>query len=79
MSDVLKQLGSLNQNFLWASCVWSAVAFGYIVYGKRQQSWIPFLGGFVMLGVSCLAPALTMSLVCLFVMAIIYWLAKRDD
>jgi hypothetical protein len=75
--DVFRQLGQINQNFLWASCIWGAVASGYIIYGWKQRSWIPFLGGSVMMGVSCFAPALTMSLVSIAMMFAVWWLIKQ--
>jgi hypothetical protein len=75
--DLLKQLGQVNQNFLWANCIWSAVASGYIVYGWKQRSLIPFLGGFVMMIVAWLTPALTMSLVSIVIMFIVWWLCKQ--
>lgn len=77
--DVLRQLGQFNQNFLWASLVWGTVACGYIMYGRKQRSWIPFFGGFAMLGVSCFAPALTMSLVSIAIMFAVWWLMKQVD
>ncbi len=47
MSDdtLLGKLGSLDQNFLWASMLWGAVASGYFIYGWKQRSVLPFLGG----------------------------------
>ena len=58
--DAMSQLGQFDQNFLLANCFWGAVASGYMIYGWRQRSLIPFLGGFAMMAVSCFAPALTM-------------------
>jgi hypothetical protein len=75
--DLFKQLGQFDQNFLWASCIWGAVASGYMIYGWKQRTLIPFLGGFAMLGVSCLAPALTMSLVSIAIMFAVWWLLKQ--
>ena len=75
--NTLNQLGQLNQNFLWANCLWGAVASGYMIYGWRQRSLIPFLGGFVMMGVSCFAPALTMSVVSIAIMFAVWWLLKQ--
>jgi multidrug transporter EmrE-like cation transporter len=75
--DAINQLGQLNQNFLLANCFWSAVASGYMIYGWRQRSLIPFLGGFVMLGVSCFTPALTMSAVNLAILFAVWWLMKQ--
>ena len=57
--------------------IWGAVASGYMIYGWRQKALVPFFGGVAMLGVSCLIPALPMSLICLAVMAIVYWLVKQ--
>jgi hypothetical protein len=75
--DALNQLGQLNQSFLLANCFWGAVASGYLIYGWRQRSLIPFLGGFAMLAVSCFAPALTMSAVSIAIMFAVWWLCKR--
>jgi hypothetical protein len=75
--DSISQLGQLNQNFLLANCFWGAVASGYMIYGWRQRSAIPLLGGFVMLGVSCFAPALTMSAASIAIMFAVWWLMKQ--
>jgi hypothetical protein len=59
----------LNQHYLWASCIWGAIAGGYWVYGMRQKSLIPFLGGVAMIAASFLiVSALLMSLACLAIM-----------
>jgi hypothetical protein len=76
--DLLKQLGSLDQNFLWASCVWGAIASGYCIYGWKQKSWIPLLGGAVMTAMSFIGPnALVMSVVCIGAMYAVHWLIKH--
>ena len=75
--DLISQLGQLNQNSLWASCIWGAIAGGYMIYGWRQRSLIPFLGGFVMMGVSWFTPALTMSVVSIAIMFAVWWLLKQ--
>ena len=75
--DSISQLGQLNQNFLLANCFWGAVASGYMIYGWRQRSMIPFLGGFAMLAVSCFAPALTMSAISIAIMFAVWWLMKQ--
>jgi hypothetical protein len=80
MSDdtLLSKLGSIDQNFLWASCLWGAVASGYCIYGWKQRSIIPFLGGFVMTIMSFIGPnALVMSLVCVAAMFAVHWLIKQ--
>lgn len=76
--DLLNQQYWLNQHYLWASCVWSAIASGYMVYGWRQKSMIPFLGGLVMTAASFLiVSALLMSLACLAIMFAIWRLLKQ--
>jgi hypothetical protein len=76
--DVMSKLGLLDQNFLWASCLWGAVATGYCVYGWKQRSLIPFLGGLVMTAMSFLGPnALVMSLVCVAAVFAVWWLTKQ--
>jgi len=77
MPDFLHQLGQLNQNFLWASCIWGAVASGYMVYGWKQRTIVPFFGGFVMLALSCFAPVLTMSLASIAIMFAVWWLCRQ--
>ena len=67
----------MNQKFLWASCIWGAIASGYLIYGWRQRATIPLVGGVVMTMVSFFLPALPMSLACLAVMVLVYWLAKQ--
>jgi hypothetical protein len=75
--DAISQLGQLDQNFLLANCFWGAVASGYMIYGWRRRSLIPFLGGFAMMAVSCFMPALTMSAVSIAIMFAVWWLMKR--
>ena len=70
----------LNPSFLFASLVWGSVGLGYCIYGKRQQSWIPMVGGVLMIAASFfISSALLMSLVCLGLMAGVYVLLKRDS
>ncbi len=66
-----------SENFLLASVFWSGVAGGYMLYGKKQKSWIPFTGGAVMMGASFFMPALTMSLVCILAMVGVWWFLKQ--
>ena len=75
--DAINQFGPLNQNFLLANCFWGAVASGYMIYGWRQRSLIPFLGGLAMLAVSCFTPALTMSLASIVIVFVVWWLARQ--
>jgi hypothetical protein len=68
----------LNQHYLWASCIWGAVASGYMLYGWRQKAMIPFLGGLAMTAASFLiVSAMLMSLASLAIMLIVWWLLKQ--
>ena len=73
--DLLKQV---NQNALWASCVWGAIAGGYWVYGWKQRALIPCLGGFAMTAACFMSNALWMSLASIAIMFAVWWLMKRD-
>ena len=69
---------SLDVHFLFASLIWGSVGIGYCVYGKRQQSIIPFIGGVSLIAASYfISSALLMSLVCIGLMAGIYVLVKQ--
>jgi hypothetical protein len=74
---MLMAMDLMIQKFLWASCIWGAIASGYLIYGWRQKAAIPFVGGAVMMTVSCFLPALPMSLICIATMAVVYWLMKQ--
>ncbi len=66
-----------NSNFLFASLVWGSIGFGYFIYGKKQASWAPMVGGIAMMAASYFAPsALWMSLICMALMAGVYTLLK---
>jgi hypothetical protein len=75
--STLNLLGSLNQNALWASCLWGAIAGGYCVYGWKQKSLIPWLGGIVMTAACFMSSVLWMSLISVAAMAAVWWLMKQ--
>lgn len=57
-------------NLLFASLVWGSVGTGYFIYGKRQQSFVPMIGGILMIVASYFSgSALAMSGLCLLLMA----------
>ena len=67
-----------STNSLFASLVWGSVGLGYFIYGKKQGSWIPMVGGVLMMALSYLVgSALLMSLLSLGLMAAVYVLLKR--
>jgi hypothetical protein len=80
----MRQIGGMdlksltNENFLWASMIWGAVAGGYVIYGWRQKSGIPLAAGAAMTFMSFIGPnALVMSLVCAALIAATWWLLKQ--
>ena len=67
-----------SANFLFASLFWGSVGVGYFIYGKKQGSWLPMVGGGVMVAASCLiGSALLMSLLCAGVIVAVYALLRR--
>ena len=85
LTEVLKKNGVkmdsvLDEHFLFASMIWSAVAGGYLLYARRQREITPFIGGMAMMAVSFLiASWFWMSFVCIALMFGIYFQMKRDD
>ncbi|HEY5041162.1 MAG TPA: hypothetical protein VIK53_04095 [Verrucomicrobiae bacterium] len=76
--DQLKQLNQhLNENALWASCLWGGIASGYWIYGWRQKALIPCLGGLAMTAACFMSSALLMSLVSLAIIFAVWWLLKQ--
>lgn len=67
-----------DQNFLWASLFWGAVASGYFVYGWKQKAAIPLAAGAAMTGMSFIGPtALFMSAACIVIIFATWWLLKQ--
>jgi hypothetical protein len=67
-----------NANFLFASLIWGSVGMGYFIFGKKQASWVAMIGGVLMMAASYfVGSALLMSLLCLGIMAGVYFLLKQ--
>jgi hypothetical protein len=67
-----------NASFLFASLVWGSVGFGYFIYGKKQGSWPPMIGGVIMMGSSYfVGSALLMSLISVGIIVAVYVLLRR--
>jgi hypothetical protein len=77
--SLITVLSSINQNALWASCLWGAIASGYCVYGWKQKSMIPWMGGFGMTAACFMSSALSISVTCIAIMFATHWLLKRAD
>ena len=58
--------------------VWGSVATGYLIYGWKQKAVMPLVGGASMMAASFfIGSALLMSLTCIALMAVVYWLARQ--
>ena len=67
-----------NTSFLFASLLWGSVGVGYFIYGKKQGSMIPIIGGLLMIAGSYLISSwLLMSLLSIALMVAVYWLVKQ--
>jgi len=67
-----------SASFLFASLLWGSIGLGYFIYGKKQQSVSPMVGGILMMTVSYfIASALLMSLLSLVIAGGVYILVKR--
>ncbi len=71
-------LGSFgNPSTLFASLIWGSIGMGFAVYGKKQRSGVPLVGGIVLMGISYLiGSALYMSLTGTALVAGIFWVSK---
>ncbi len=64
--------------FLFSSLVWGSIGLGYFIYGKRQQTASAMGGGILMIIASYFAGSvLAMSVICLAIVAAVYFLLKR--
>ena len=71
-------MSHVHPQLLFASLLWGSVGLGYFIYGKKQQSVSPMVGGILMMIASYfIASALLMSLACLGIAAAVYYLVKR--
>lgn len=69
---------NFNSNVLFASLFWGSIGAGYFIYGKKQRSWPPMVGGIAIIAVSYLVSLVSlMSLASIALMAGVYVLIKR--
>ncbi|HEV8543297.1 MAG TPA: amino acid transport protein [Verrucomicrobiae bacterium] len=67
-----------NASFLFASLIWGSIGMGYFIYGKKQGSWVPMVGGIAMMAVSYVGgTALIMSLISIAIIVGVYVLLKE--
>jgi len=65
--------------YLFASLIWGAIGLGFFVYGRKQRSAGPMLGGILIMGTTYfVASAIAISLICVVVMAGVYGWSRMD-
>jgi hypothetical protein len=70
----------LDASYLLASVLWSGIGVGFWVYGKKQRSAPPLVGGIALIAVSCLiTSAFWMSLTCIGIIVGIYYWSRQED
>jgi hypothetical protein len=70
---------NLNASTIFASLFWSAIGSGYWIYGKKQRTMPPMVGGIAIIAVSCLIEsAVIMSLVSIAIMVGTYFWLRNE-
>jgi hypothetical protein len=69
-----------NTSTLFASLIWGSIGLGFAIYGKKQRTVVPLVGGILLIGISYLiSSALLMSLVGVVLVAGIVWVGRYVD
>jgi hypothetical protein len=69
---------NVNASTLIASLIWGSVGMGFCIYGKKQGAMFQLFGGIIMVALSYfVASALYMTLACVGLIALIFWLNRR--
>ena len=67
-----------STNYLFASLIWGSIGLGYFIYGKKQSSWSPMIGGLLMMaGSYFIGSALLMSLISIAIIVAVYFLLRQ--
>ena len=73
-----QNLFNISASTLFASLIWGSVGMGFCIYGKKQGAMFQFIGGIVIVAISYfISSALYMSLACVGLIALIFWLNRR--
>ncbi len=72
-------LDNVSTAALLASVLWGGIGGGFLVYGWRQKTFIPFIVGVALSAISyfMLGSALLMSVVSVLILAGFVWANKR--
>jgi hypothetical protein len=65
---------------LFASLVWGSIGMGFAIYGKKQRTTAPLVGGVMLMGISYfIGSALMMSVVGVVLVVGTVWVGKHVD
>ena len=71
---------NMSGGFLFASLVWGSVGTGFFIFGWKQQSIPPLVGGLLLIVESyVIGSPLVMSLAAVATIAVIFWAKRRFD
>jgi len=69
----------ISYGTLFASLIWGSVGIGYSIYGKKQRSAPPWVGGIALIGISYfIRSPLWMSLAAVAIMAGVWVWSKYE-
>ena len=76
---MLKRMTDISGT-LFASLVWGSIGMGFAIYGKKQRTTVPLVGGILLMGISYfIGSALVMSVVGAVLVAGIVWIGRYVD
>lgn len=78
--DTASPLMALNFDSatLFASLIWGSIGTGFAIYGKKQSSFIPMIGGLALIAISYFINSpLYMSVTAIAILGAIWFLTKR--
>jgi hypothetical protein len=72
-------LAGLTSGTLFASLIWGSIGLGFFIYGKKQRSFPPLLGGLAMMGICYfISSVLWMSIAAVAIIAGIWFWSRYD-
>ena len=68
----------MDSSYIFAAFFWGTVGFGFFIFGKKQKSIIPLIGGILLMGISyAIRTALNLSLISIAIIVAIYVANRR--
>ena len=68
----------MDTYYIFAAFFWGTIGFGFFIFGKKQKSIIPLVGGILLMGLSyMIKSALNLTLISCAIIAGIYVVSRR--